>query len=69
MSRGEVVDQPGLATRAAACLIAAIAVMLAAAGSASAKPNLPPIDLSSANRCDFIASPENRLCLLPFPND
>ncbi len=69
MSRGEVADQPGLATRAAACLVAAVAVMLAPAGSASAKPNLPPIDLSSANRCDFIASPENRLCLLPFPND
>jgi hypothetical protein len=59
-----------LAIRVVACLLLAAAGTVAAgAGPASAKPNLPPIDLSDAGRCDFIAAPENRLCLLPFPND
>jgi hypothetical protein len=50
--------------------VAGIAVaMLATAAGASAKPDLPQIDLSSADRCDFIASPGNRVCLLPFPDD
>lgn len=31
--------------------------------------SLPPIDTSDADRCDFIAKPNNGLCLLPFPND
>ena len=35
MSHGEAAEEPGLATRAAACLIAAIAVMLAAAAMAN----------------------------------
>jgi hypothetical protein len=30
---------------------------------------LPPIDTSEAASCDFIASPGNPLCLLPFPDD
>lgn len=50
-------------------LILAAASVAAGAGPASATPNLPEIDLGDAGRCDFIASPENRLCLLPFPND
>ncbi|MGH2961996.1 MAG: hypothetical protein ACRDL3_07370, partial [Solirubrobacterales bacterium] len=45
------------------------AMVAATAGSASASPALPPIDLADADRCDFIAEPTNRLCLLPFPND
>ena len=32
-------------------------------------PKLPPIDMSNAASCDFIASPGSPLCLLPFPND
>ncbi len=30
---------------------------------------LPPIDLSEAENCDFIADPGNALCMLPFPDD
>ena len=34
------------------------------------KPNqLPPIDMSNAANCDFIAEPGNSLCMLPFPDD
>src|SRR5215475_3926421 len=32
-------------------------------------PGLPPIDLSEAQNCDFIAEPGNGLCMLPFPDD
>ncbi|HYJ20944.1 MAG TPA: hypothetical protein VEW07_02835 [Solirubrobacterales bacterium] len=31
--------------------------------------SLPPIDMSEAASCDFIAEPDNPLCLLPFPDD
>jgi hypothetical protein len=31
--------------------------------------SLPPVDMSQAASCDFIASPGNPLCLLPFPDD
>jgi hypothetical protein len=48
----------------------------AAAGAANpqadgrAKPeSLPPIDMSDAADCDFIAEPGNPLCMLPFPDD
>jgi hypothetical protein len=30
---------------------------------------LPPIDLSEAENCDFIAEPDNGACMLPFPDD
>ena len=30
---------------------------------------LVPVDLSRASSCDWIAQPNDRLCLLPFPND
>ena len=30
---------------------------------------LPPIDMSEAERCDFIALPENSVCMLPFPDN
>ncbi len=34
------------------------------------KPHrLPPIDMSNAANCDFIAEPGNALCMLPFPDD
>jgi hypothetical protein len=33
------------------------------------RPWLPPIDTSQAQNCDFIAEPDNTLCMLPFPND
>jgi hypothetical protein len=53
----------------AVAVLAVIAGLLAVPATAPAKPDLPRIDLSAADRCDFIASPGNRLCLLPFPND
>ncbi len=33
------------------------------------RPALPPIDTSEAQNCDFIAAPDNTLCMLPFPDD
>jgi hypothetical protein len=59
--------------------VAAIVVTVAIAGFASAsspshgngkeKHSLPPIDMSEADNCDFIAEPGNPLCMLPFPDD
>jgi hypothetical protein len=59
----------------AVTVIAALALgiaLFAAAAAASHKPphrSLPPIDMSQAGSCDFIAQPGNPLCLLPFPDD
>jgi hypothetical protein len=34
------------------------------------KPHrLPPIDMTNAENCDFIAGPGSTLCMLPFPDD
>jgi hypothetical protein len=61
--------------------VAAVVLIFAMAGVASAAPgsngngnskgkgSLPPIDMSNAANCDFIAEPGNALCLLPFPDD
>ena len=61
--------------------VAAMVLIFAMAGVASAAPgsngngnskgkgSLPPIDMSNAANCDFIAEPGNALCLLPFPDD
>ncbi len=38
-------------------------------GHGKGKGSLPPIDMSNAANCDFIAEPGNALCLLPFPDD
>ncbi len=38
-------------------------------GPGGGEGTLPPIDMSEAEHCDFIAEPSNPLCLLPFPND
>ncbi|MDX6583194.1 MAG: hypothetical protein QOI10_2378 [Solirubrobacterales bacterium] len=35
----------------------------------SAVCKLPKIDLSAAGDCDYIAEPDNPLCMLPFPDD
>jgi hypothetical protein len=57
-------------------MAALLAVALPGAASAAppahshGKPNsLPPIDVSNAENCDFIAEPGNALCMLPFPDD
>jgi hypothetical protein len=52
-------------------LIALVVAALAAPMSASAKPKpeLPPVDTSKAEACEFIAQPHSPLCMLPFPSD
>ena len=51
--------------------VTAIVVALAVpAFAGAAKPGgLPPIDMSNAANCDFIAQPGNPVCMLPFPDD
>lgn len=48
-------------------------VLVAAIGSIAAAPAAaepgPPIDLSRAGTCDFIAAQEGSECLMPFPSD
>ena len=50
---------------ARALLLSAL-LLLAPAGPAAAQPGVPPIDTSSAGRCDFL---DPSVCLQPFPND
>jgi hypothetical protein len=50
-----------------ACLISAAGFVIGPAVAAGAQG--PPIDLSDADRCDFIGQQEGSLCLLPFPDD
>jgi hypothetical protein len=54
-----------------AAAVAAIVVALAAPAVVDAKQDaaLPPIDVSNADSCDFIAEPGSPLCMLPFPDD
>lgn len=55
---------------ALATLFAAGAAMASPPSHSHGKPNrLPPIDMSNAENCDFIAEPGNALCMLPFPDD
>jgi hypothetical protein len=60
--------RPTRPTAALAVLVCA-GFLLGPSGTAPAKPKLPELDLSDADRCDFIADPGSRSCLLPFPND
>jgi hypothetical protein len=56
----------------ATTLFALVALVLGAGsltGVALAKETLPPIDTSQAENCDFIASPGNTVCMLPFPDN
>src|SRR5690349_17109746 len=50
-------------------LVAPAAAFAAPGGNGRGKPQLPPIDTSEAANCDFIAEPDNALCMLPFPDD
>ena len=65
MERGERMSNGSRIARFA-CL-GATAAMLAwpAIGLAAS----PPVDLSAANRCDFIGQQSGSACLLPFPDD
>lgn len=49
----------------------AVALSLPATALASHRghESLPPIDMSQAASCDFIAEPDNAVCMLPFPDD
>jgi hypothetical protein len=48
----------------------ALPTLGAAHAEGKAKPEaLPPIDMSNAASCDFIAEPGNAVCMLPFPDD
>ena len=56
-----------LMKRLAVCLVAALGLL--GAGSAAARPPSPSVDLSAADRCDFIGPQQGSRCLLPFPDD
>ncbi len=50
-------------------LIAGLACVAALALAPSASAGLAQIDLSDANRCDFISKPVDQPCLMPFPDN
>ena len=50
-------------------LLAGTAVAFVLAAAPAAAQQGPPVDLSRASTCDFIAEQEQGECLLPFPND
>lgn len=72
-------------TAAATTAVLAVAALIAGAAPAVAAPlhesaratrvahslaeSLPTIDTSEAENCDFIAEPDNGLCMLPFPDN
>ena len=53
-------------TAVAGCLGTAAALVIGAGGASAASP---AVDLSHANRCDFIGPQQGSRCLLPFPDD
>ncbi len=53
----------------AGCLIAAAVFLASPAAGTASPPNKPSVDLSAADRCDFIGQQQGSLCLLPFPDD
>jgi hypothetical protein len=57
------------ATALAAGLLSTAALLIGPQMAVAAPPGSPSVDLSAADRCDFIGEQENSLCLLPFPND
>ncbi|HSS05133.1 MAG TPA: hypothetical protein VLK89_08115 [Solirubrobacterales bacterium] len=66
---------------AVAALVMALATVIASGAATAESPShsswhshgkpsrLPPIDMTNAENCDFIAEPGNALCMLPFPDD
>ncbi|HET6996970.1 MAG TPA: hypothetical protein VFI03_00140 [Solirubrobacterales bacterium] len=51
-------------------VVALLGILAPAGATAKGKPpKLPPVDMSEAESCDFIAEPGNPLCMLPFPDD
>jgi hypothetical protein len=64
-------SRSGLTSRiaAAACAITAALMLSVAAGASAAPRPTVDVDLSDADRCDFIGEQQGTPCLLPFPND
>src|SRR5829696_9486989 len=58
----------GISKRAVGLLVF-VTCLAALPGAAAAKTGSPPVDLSSADHCDFIGQQQGSLCLLPFPDD
>ncbi len=56
-------------SKASVALLACVACLGAAPASGAAHTGSPPVDLSNADRCDFIGQQDGSLCLLPFPDD
>jgi hypothetical protein len=52
----------------AAWIVLAAGLLVSPTVVAAPRPS-PQVDLSAADRCDFIGEQEGSLCLLPFPND
>src|SRR6266540_46654 len=56
-------------TTLAACLGSAAGMLIGPAMGSASPPATPNVDLSAADRCDFIGQQGGSRCLLPFPDD
>jgi hypothetical protein len=56
-------------TTLAACLGSAAGMLIGPAVGSASPPASPNVDLSAADRCDFIGQQGGSRCLLPFPDD
>ena len=56
-------------TTVAVLLASAFATLVAPGASPASRRPSPPVDLSAADRCDFIGQQQGSRCLLPFPDD
>jgi hypothetical protein len=56
-------------TTLAACLGSAAGMLIGPAMGSASPPASPNVDLSAADRCDFIGQQGGSRCLLPFPDD
>ena len=58
-----------LIVTAIACLALAASLLAGSPAAIAKRPPSPDIDLSAADRCDFIGQQQGSRCLLPFPDD
>jgi hypothetical protein len=56
-------------TTLAVCLGSAAGMLIGPATGSASPPASPNVDLSAADRCDFIGQQGGSRCLLPFPDD
>jgi hypothetical protein len=61
--------QAGRLTPVTAVLLTAAAMLFGHGQAWAAPPPSPGVDLSAADRCDFIGPQQGSRCLLPFPDD